>query len=61
LVGWGFAGGGQEGFFIWSQLHRQQLPLAIFIVLCFNLIIAPAVYAAAEGNADMPMIGVLPW
>jgi len=42
----------KEGIsFIWSQLHRQQLPLAI-LSCCFNLIIAPAVYAAAEGTLE---------
>lgn len=35
--------------FVWSQRRRQQLPLAIFIVLCLNLAIAPVVYAASNG------------
>ncbi|MCX7595977.1 MAG: potassium-transporting ATPase subunit F [Fischerella sp.] len=35
--------------FIWSQWRRQKLPLAIFISLCVNLVIAPIVYAAADG------------
>jgi K+-transporting ATPase KdpF subunit len=43
----------KEGItFMWSQSRKQQLPLAIFLVLCFNLIIAPAVYAAAEGTLE---------
>jgi K+-transporting ATPase KdpF subunit len=35
--------------FIWSQWRRQKLPLVIFIGLCLNLVIAPVVYAAADG------------
>jgi K+-transporting ATPase KdpF subunit len=34
---------------VWSRWRRQQLPLAIFVVLCLNLVIAPVVYAAADG------------
>ncbi|BAY24979.1 K+-transporting ATPase subunit F [Calothrix sp. NIES-2100] len=34
--------------FIWSQRQKQRLPLAIFIVLCLNLAIAPVVYAASD-------------
>lgn len=33
--------------FVWLEWRRQKLPLAIFLVLCLNLIIAPTVYAAA--------------
>jgi K+-transporting ATPase KdpF subunit len=40
---------GQILTFIWSQRWRQKLPLAIFIVLCLNLAIAPVVYAASDG------------
>jgi K+-transporting ATPase KdpF subunit len=32
---------------IWSAWRRQKLPLYLFIVLCLNLITAPAVQAAA--------------
>jgi K+-transporting ATPase KdpF subunit len=35
--------------FIWSQWRRQKLPLMIFIGLCLNLVVAPVVYAAADG------------
>ncbi|MDZ8053995.1 MAG: potassium-transporting ATPase subunit F [Aulosira sp. ZfuVER01] len=35
--------------FVWSQWRKQHLPLAIFIVLCLNLAIAPVVYAASDG------------
>ncbi|WP_026734804.1 K(+)-transporting ATPase subunit F [Fischerella sp. PCC 9605] len=38
--------------FIWSQWRIQKLPLAIFISLCLNLIIAPIVYAAADGALE---------
>jgi hypothetical protein len=34
---------------IWSEWRRQKLPLYLFLGLCFNLIVAPVVYAAA-GN-----------
>lgn len=32
--------------FIWSQLRKQHLPLAIFIMLCLNVVITPVFYAA---------------
>lgn len=34
---------------IWSEWRRQKLPLYLFLGLCFNLIVAPVVYAAS-GN-----------
>ncbi|MBD2068775.1 potassium-transporting ATPase subunit F [Leptolyngbya sp. FACHB-671] len=34
---------------IWSEWRRQKLPLYLFLTLCFNLVIAPVVYAAS-GN-----------
>lgn len=39
----------QSMSFLRSQRRRQQLPLAIFIMLCLNLLIAPVVYASAGG------------
>jgi len=38
--------------FVWSQWRRQKLPLAVFFVLCLNLAIAPAVYAASGGQLE---------
>ncbi len=38
--------------FVWSQWRRQKLPLVIFVLLCLNLVIAPAVYAAADGGLE---------
>ena len=38
--------------FVWFRWRRQQLPLAIFLVLCINLAIAPVVYAAADGTLE---------
>lgn len=35
--------------FVFWEWRRQRLPLAIFLGLCLNLIIAPVVYAAADG------------
>ncbi len=32
--------------------YKQKLPLVIFIALCLNLIIAPVVYAAVDGNLE---------
>lgn len=37
---------------LWHRWHRQQLPLAIFLALCLNLVIAPIVYAAAKGELE---------
>ncbi len=33
----------------WTESHRQKLPRYLFLALCFNLALAPVVYAAA-GN-----------
>lgn len=38
--------------FVWSGWRKQQVPLAIFLVLCLNLVIAPVVYAAADGTLE---------
>ncbi|BAB75943.1 K(+)-transporting ATPase subunit F [Anabaena sp. FACHB-709] len=34
--------------YIWSRWTKQQLPLAIALILCFHLIINPRVYAATS-------------
>jgi len=34
---------------LWSEGRRQKLPLYLFLALCFNLVLAPIVYAAS-GN-----------
>lgn len=34
---------------IWFQWRRQKLPMYLFLALCFNLVIAPVVYAVS-GN-----------
>jgi F subunit of K+-transporting ATPase (Potass_KdpF) len=39
----------EEGIEIWSEGRRQKLPLYLFLALCFNLVVAPVVYAAS-GN-----------
>ncbi|MDZ7958584.1 MAG: potassium-transporting ATPase subunit F [Aulosira sp. DedQUE10] len=31
---------------IWSDWHKQKLPLYLFLGMCFNLVVAPVVYAA---------------
>jgi len=38
--------------FIWREWRRQKLPLLIFIGMCLNLIVTPAVYAAAGGKLE---------
>lgn len=38
--------------FVWFEWRRQKLPLAIFLLLCLNLIITPAVYAATDGTLE---------
>ncbi|NJL19631.1 MAG: K(+)-transporting ATPase subunit F [Leptolyngbyaceae cyanobacterium SM1_3_5] len=35
---------------IWSQFRRQKLPLRLFLALCLNLLIAPAVFATTESG-----------
>lgn len=42
----------EEFSFVWCQWRRKRLPLAIFLMLCVNLAIAPAVYAAAGGQLE---------
>ncbi len=32
---------------IWRQWRRQKLPLYLFLAMCFNLVVAPVVYATA--------------
>lgn len=34
---------------VWSEWRRQKLPMYLFLALCFNLVVAPVVYAAS-GN-----------
>ncbi|NJM73651.1 MAG: K(+)-transporting ATPase subunit F [Scytonema sp. RU_4_4] len=38
--------------FVWLQWRSQKLPLAIFVALCLNLMIAPIIYAAADGTLE---------
>ncbi|AFY32018.1 K(+)-transporting ATPase subunit F [Calothrix sp. PCC 7507] len=33
---------------IWRQWRRQKLPLYLFLAMCFNLVVAPVVYAATD-------------
>ncbi|HEY9909834.1 MAG TPA: potassium-transporting ATPase subunit F [Thermosynechococcaceae cyanobacterium] len=35
---------------IWSEWRKQKLPLYLFLGLCFNLVLAPAVFAASGGD-----------
>jgi K+-transporting ATPase KdpF subunit len=35
---------------IWSEWRRQKLSLYLFLGLCFNLVLAPAVFAATDGE-----------
>ena len=38
--------------FVFWEWRRQRLPLGIFLGLCLNLIVAPVVYAAADGALE---------
>lgn len=42
----------QAILYVWWRWYKQKLPLVIFLVLCLNLIIAPVVYAAGDGNLE---------
>ncbi|WP_138497963.1 potassium-transporting ATPase subunit F [Nostoc sp. PA-18-2419] len=33
---------------IWCQWRKQKLPLYLFLAMCFNLVVAPVVYAATS-------------
>lgn len=35
---------------LWAEWRRQKLPLYLFLELCFNLVLAPAVFAATGGD-----------
>ncbi|WNZ26779.1 potassium-transporting ATPase subunit F [Leptolyngbya sp. NK1-12] len=35
---------------VWAEWRRQKLPLYLFLGLCANLIIAPAVFATTGGG-----------
>lgn len=39
---------------IWSDNKRQKLPLYIFLGMCFNLVVAPMVYAATGESLSRP-------
>jgi K+-transporting ATPase KdpF subunit len=32
---------------IWMEWRRQKLPLYLFLLMCLNLVVAPAVFAAS--------------
>jgi F subunit of K+-transporting ATPase (Potass_KdpF) len=34
---------------LWAEWRRQKLPLYLFLAMCFNLVLAPLVYAATDG------------
>ncbi|MBD2776241.1 potassium-transporting ATPase subunit F [Iningainema tapete] len=38
--------------YVWGQWREQRLPLVVFLGLCLNLLIAPVVYAAADGTLE---------
>jgi F subunit of K+-transporting ATPase (Potass_KdpF) len=35
---------------LWAEWRRQKLPLYLFLAMCFNLVLAPLVYAATDGT-----------
>ncbi|KAB8318376.1 potassium-transporting ATPase subunit F [Tolypothrix campylonemoides VB511288] len=47
---------------IWIQWRRQKLPLYLFLGMCFNLVVAPVVYAATDqtlGRTQAWALGLL--
>ena len=34
---------------IWSSVQRHRVPKYLFLMLCLNLVLAPAVYGATSG------------
>jgi K+-transporting ATPase KdpF subunit len=34
---------------LWAEWRRQKLPLYLFLAMCFNLFLAPLVFAATNG------------
>ncbi|MFZ4674754.1 MAG: potassium-transporting ATPase subunit F [Nodosilinea sp.] len=44
---------------IWSEGRRQKLPLYLFLALCFNLVVAPMVYAASGSELSRPQAWAL--
>lgn len=38
--------------FTWERWRKQKFPLIAFALLCLNLLVAPAVYAAANGTLE---------
>lgn len=39
---------------IWGAWRRQKLPLYLFLAMCFNLVVAPLVYAATDHQLSRP-------
>ena len=37
---------------LWQLSNKKKYPKYLFLTLCFNLIVAPAVYAAANANTN---------
>jgi hypothetical protein len=35
---------------VWAECRRQKLPKYLFLALCFNLLVAPIVYAASANE-----------
>jgi hypothetical protein len=44
---------------IWSEGRRQKLPRYLFLALCFNLVVAPMVYAASGNELSRPQAWAL--
>lgn len=45
-----FISSGELALFLQTQWQKRPIPCQVFLLLCLNLIIAPAVQAASEGN-----------
>ncbi|MBD2244354.1 hypothetical protein [Nostoc sp. FACHB-888] len=44
-------------YFVWSQWRKQYLPLAILILLCLNVVIAPAFMLLLTASLNVLILG----
>lgn len=45
--------------FLKQQWHRRPVPIQLFLLMCLNLIITPAVYAATDGAIERKTVYAL--
>ncbi|MBW4453535.1 MAG: hypothetical protein KME55_12990 [Nostoc indistinguendum CM1-VF10] len=44
-------------YFVWSQWRKQYLPLAILILLCLNVVIAPVLMLLLTASLNVLILG----